>query len=322
VTLNDCSFASNSVTDTNPNYSVNFNGGVTMTAAAISTAGGAKITGSSNSISPPVTTHAAAVPDPYLGAITVPSLGAITVPSPGPPPFCKSFTASADVNVLTPGLYGGACAGGSIPVISITGGTTTLCSGVYVLDGDDNQGEAFVIRSNATVNMGIPGTTYTTKTGAVTGSVLCPTQQLISGTPYTIPFGVTVITTCSASNCGGGFIVGDTGSPTVTLAAPTTTALGGTIPARILFYQVAFPKADPGPGHPGNTTLAGGSLVSLNGVVYTPSTEIALQGNPTFDSCTELIANDFVIGGNPVMYAPLTTCGINTKSVSTLVLLE
>ena len=93
--------------------------------------------------------------------------------------------------VLTPGLYGvlpsgGACAGGATPVISITGGTTNFCSGVYVLHGDNNQGEAFVINSNAVVNMAAPG-------ALLPGGGNCPTTEL----GFSIPFGITIITTCS-----------------------------------------------------------------------------------------------------------------------------
>jgi len=309
VTLNNCSFASNSVTDTNPNYSVKFNGGVTMTAAAISTAGGSKITGSSNFISPPVTTHAAAVLDPYDGAITVPSLGASL--------GCPKITGGPN-NFLLPGSYGGGCAGGGTTPIEISGGTTALCSGVYLIDGDDNQGRALWIHNNGTVvsvlapNAPLPG-----------GGGNCPTTENDLGTPYTIGSGVTIIATCSTSGCGGGFRVGSTGGdmPTVTLTAPTTSWMP-VIPKQILFYQVKSPAADTSGGHPGNSTFGGGAGVSLNGVIYTPSTEIALQGNPSLGSCIELIANDFVVGGTPTMNAPLGTCGIITKSVSTLVLLE
>jgi Flp pilus assembly protein TadG len=313
LTLNNCSFASNSVTDTNPDYSVKFNGGVTMTAAAISTAGGIKVTGTSNFIAPPVTTHAAAVPDPYNPSgtplITVPSLGASL--------GCPKITSGAN-NFLLPGSYGGSCAGGTTTPIEISGGTTALCSGVYLIDGDDNQGRALWIHNNGTVvsvlapNAPLPG-----------GGGNCPTTENDLGIPYTIASGVTIITTCSTSGCGGGFRVGSTGgdTPTVTLTAPTTSWMPG-IPKQILFYQVKSPAADTGGGHPGNSTFGGGSGVSLNGVIYTPSTEISLQGNPSFGSCTEMIANDFVIGGTPVMNAPLGTCGIITESVSTLVLLE
>jgi hypothetical protein len=60
----------------------------------------------------------------------------------------------------------------------------------------------------------------------------------------------------------------------------------------------------------------------VNGVVYTPASEIDLQGNPSFGSCTEFIGLKFVIGGTPTMNAPGASCGINTTSASTLVLLE
>jgi hypothetical protein len=289
VSLNDCSFISDSTT---PSDSVTFNGNVTMTAGAISTAGGAKVTGNSNYIAPPVTTNAAAVSDPYAGQITVP-----TVPN---------GTYNAAAGVYTPGLY---TAPSNSPAIGITAsGNYTMCSGVYVLNGDDNQGRAFYIPSTGTtVSMGTPGNTY--------NGVQCPTVQ----NGATIPFGVTIIATCSSSNCAGGIVIGGTGAssqPTVTLAAPATSPLPG-IPKEILFYQVAS-QAD----SKGTSTLAGGSTASVNGVVYTPASEVDLQGNPSFGSCTEFIANNFVIGGTPTMNAPSSSCGINTQSASTLVLLE
>src|SRR4051812_32235941 len=61
-----CSIISNSTSGD----SFRATGGVNITAGAISTAGGTKISGTSNKISPPVTTGAATVTDPYAGKIT------------------------------------------------------------------------------------------------------------------------------------------------------------------------------------------------------------------------------------------------------------
>jgi Putative Flp pilus-assembly TadE/G-like len=293
LTLNQCSFMSNSA----DSQSIRFNGGVTVQAAAIDTNGQYKISGNSNSVSPPITTGVATVADPYSGKITY------ILPS--GTPTCPPSTGSAVP--LQPGLYG--CSGGGNPApMNFSSGTTTLCPGVYYLDGEDNQGEALVISGNGTiVNMGIQG---------VNG---CPTNGMN---------GVTIIATCSSpSNCkkGGGFIIGGTGSntPTVTLSAPTNAVPSGCtqpstacIPPNVLFYQ------DPVHANinKGTSTLAGGQSVSLIGVVYTPATQIGLDGNPKFNSCTELIAASFNIAGTPTMNAP--TCGINTASVTTLVLLE
>lgn len=297
LSLGDCSFISNS-TDSK---SITINGNVTITAGAIDTAGGDKISGSSNYISPPVTTGAAAAADPFAGKISY-SLTGLTTQG------CISVTGGS--TTLLPGLYGGACAGGSTPPISLSGGSTVLCSGVYYLNGEDtSKGEALVISgSGTTVTMGAPGTKY--------GTVTCP------GTPGVTPFGVTIIATataasCSKSNCGGGFTIGGTGNntPTVTLAAPSSSPVAG-IPAEILFYQDAATADTKKSG----STLAGGSATSLNGVVYTPATQISLQGNASFGSCTELVAASYSISGTPSLSAP--TCGIATASVSTLVLLE
>jgi hypothetical protein len=292
LTLNQCSFMS----DSSDPQSIRFNGGVTVQAAAIDTNGGDKISGNSNSVSPPITTGVATVADPYAGLITVPN-PLPAVPSTAPAPSTGG--------TLKPGLYAGV--GNNAPM-DFTSGTTTLCSGVYVLDGEDNQGAAFIISGNGTtVNMGTPGQRY--------GAVTCPAG---------VPNGVTIIATCtSPANCakGGGFRIGGTGSntPTVTLSAPTTSPQAG-IPASILFYQVAAHADTSNGNNNGHSILAGGAGVSLNGVVYTPATQIQLNGNPNFNSCTELIAATFSIAGTPTMNAP--TCGINTASVSTIVLLE
>jgi hypothetical protein len=48
------------LTNDNPNQSIRFNGGVIMKAAAITTAGGLKLSGSSNTVSPPILTFASA----------------------------------------------------------------------------------------------------------------------------------------------------------------------------------------------------------------------------------------------------------------------
>ncbi len=288
LTLSQCSFMSDS---SNP-QSIRFNGGVTVQAAAIDTNGGDKISGNSNSVSPPITTGVATVADPYAGLITVPN------PLPLPPTTAPAPSTGGGPALL-PGLYAGV--GNNAPM-NFTSGTTTMCPGVYVLDGEDNQGGAFVISGN--------GTTVTMGTAAQ-----CPSSTTN---------GVTIITTCtSPANCakGGGFRIGGTGSntPTVTLSAPTTSPQAG-IPANILFYQVAAHADTSNGNNNGHSILAGGAGVSLNGVVYTPATQIQLNGNPNFNSCTELIADTFNIAGTPTMNAP--TCGINTASVTTLVLLE
>src|SRR5438105_7510511 len=102
LTLNHCSF----ISDSTANNSITFNGGVTMTAAAIQTAGGDKITGNSNFISPPPTTGASAVTDPYAGQITVPTLGGNDT--------CVSFSSGSHTllpSVGTPGAGWYGCTG-------------------------------------------------------------------------------------------------------------------------------------------------------------------------------------------------------------------
>jgi len=242
------------------------------------------------------------VADPYAGQITVPTLtGSDT---------CVSFSSGNHTlvpSIATGGTWYG-CTGNN-PAINISGGTTTFCPGVYLLDGENNQGDAFVISANSiggtVVSMGTAGNTY--------NLVTCPNNGIN---------GVTIITTCHPTPCtnGGGFVVGGTGNnqPAVTLAAPTASPQTG-IPKEILFYQVAS-TADTN-ANKANSTVAGGPGTTLNGVVYTPAKQVTLQGNPTLGSCTEFIAFNFVIGGTPVMSSP-SACGVITQSASALVLLE
>jgi hypothetical protein len=302
LSLNNCSF----ISDSNSANSLRFNGNatVTVTGAPIDTVGGWIINGSSNSVSPVPTVIPTALADPYSGLITVPTLGTN-------PDTCVNY--SSGNHTLIPsagtggiGWYG--CTGNNPAITLGNGGTTTFCPGVYVLDGENNQGVAFLIQANSSggtvVNMGIAGNTY--------NGVMCPSNGAT---------GVTVIATCRASGCtsGGGFVIGGTGNnqPTVTLSAPTSSPLTG-VPQQILFYQVAS-TADTSKG---TSTIAGGSGVSLNGVVYTPATQFTLQGNPMLGSCTEFIASNFVIGGTASMSQPPLSCGVLTQSTSTIVLAE
>src|SRR5205085_8529215 len=130
--------------------------------------------------------------------------------------------------------------------------------------------------------------------------------------------GVTFIATCTTGpTCGGGFIIGGTGSntPTVTLSAPTTAQTGFTPatftppnaqvfsnPAYVLLYQDPAHADTSNGANNGNSTIGGGAGVVLNpAVLYTPATTIRLTGNINFSGCTEFIAGAYVISGAPTM---------------------
>jgi hypothetical protein len=274
--LQDCAFASNSTTNDNPNQSIRFNGGVIMNAAAITTAGGLKLSGTSNTVSPPVATFAQQVSDPLGTLVFDPSWGATCQPSP-----VASTT-------LRPGLYGGSCPGATTTPINMDSGNTyTLCPGIYVLDGRDNQHNALVIAQNGTtVQMGTAGAGGCPANGqtGVTFVATALTDSCHSGT--------------TPPQCGGAFAIGGTGSntPTVTLTGQPN-ALGTSYP--ILMYQVRN-TADPASA----TTLAGGSAVSLTGWVYTPATPIIMTGSPNYAGCNLLIAASFTVSGNATMSRP------------------
>ena len=100
-------------------------------------------------------------------------------------------------------------------------GTTTLCPGVYYLDGEDGHGSAFAVKGG-TVNLGTAG--------ATTNGVTCPSNGMN---------GVTIIALSLNGSKGGGF---NFQNGTVDLSAPTsrissTCTLGTSpcIPSGILF---------------------------------------------------------------------------------------
>jgi len=289
INIPTCSIISNSTSGD----SFRATGGVNITAGAISTAGGTKISGTSNKISPPVTTGATTVTDPYAGQITY------TLPTDPLQIFGCVTGSGGATSPLKPGLYGGSCATGSTSPMNFSSGTTYLCPGVYYLNGKDNsKGYALQISNTAIVAMGSSG---------------------VNNCPVTTINGVTIIATCSpTSNCAGGFHVGGTGSdaPTVNLSAPTVAPTAG-IPKEILFYQdgskVGTSKID--------TNVGGGSAVQLNGVIYLPKSQLNLTGNASFGACTELIAGSFDLNGNITLASP-SGCGVTTASAAVIALME
>jgi hypothetical protein len=268
------------------------------------------IKGNSASITPPIVANVSPqFKDPYCDATE----SASACPSTGTAITLSSYpwlgeTCSTGGTTLQPGSYGGSCAGGGTAPLSFTGGTTThLCPGVYYLDGEtttgSTKGAALVIGGNGTtVSMWPAG-----------DAVHCPNSGTIDG--------VTFIASCSAVNCkaGGGLAIGGQGSntPTVTLAAPSTSPVNG-VPGEILFHQL-FGTADTGKG---NSSFGGGGGVNINGVIHVPATTITLSGGTTFGSCTELIAAAFSLSGGATLGRPATSCNLKTDRATTIALVE
>ncbi len=291
--LNGCGVASNSP----GSKSINFQGNATIDASWFQTTGNYNTNGNSVTFPPdlPLLTDTAPVPDPYSASCSPPIACAGTIEWPTISGSEKTQPGTA--GVLTPGTYKGQ---GSNAPLSFTTGTWTLCPGVYVLDGEDNQDSAFSV-SGGTVQMG------------TAGSGGCPNNGLD---------GVTIIATSKTGTSGGGFSV--TGG-TVTLKAPTSSPATG-IPSGLIFAQDpahADTKIN-GNGKEADSTITAGGTSLLQGTMYTPKTNVTFTGNSN-SSCFIIIANTVTFTGTSTISGSLDACkavGVTTPTVLNVVMSE
>ncbi|HEV2097315.1 MAG TPA: pilus assembly protein TadG-related protein [Stellaceae bacterium] len=278
LNIPNCSIISNSTSTRKPNNSILLHGNVKINAGAIDTAGNYRITGNSNSISPPIVAGIQPVADPY---------GTVTMGTP-PTGTCTTINISSGTATLNP----------SIPYCSITisGGTLTVPAGVYYLVGGP-------------VTCGKNGKNCSGPPGNLTISGGTITQTGAGG----VTFVLTAQTNVSAA--GSVQITGGTGSLTApTQTGYLTTAAAST---GLLIYQDPATSASSAantiaPGGACNASLA------LTGAIYTPKTQDGLSGNQTAacSTCTELIAASFLFNGDTSLdTSQCTNFGVKTASV-------
>jgi Putative Tad-like Flp pilus-assembly len=273
VNLN-CSFASNS---TSPD-SIDISGSTTLNANSLWTVGNWSTNGNpSISLSSGSFTQVAPVTDPYAGKITY------TKPTNA---TCTNWTSllptgSGSLSPLAGGQF-------YCPMTFNSGNNVTLSPGVYLINGETNQNDAFRINTGATV----------------------------SGT------GVTIIATGTNSSKAGAFNIQ---GGTVTLVAPTTSLTppgGGTVPSGLLFYQ--DPSIVDAASVKANSTITANSNDTLTGAIYTPAKNVTFTGNST-SNCTVVIADTMTFIGTSSMTATQSACataGVSAPTVLTLGLTE
>jgi len=277
-------------------------------------------------------TNSTPVTDPYscnppqigcAGTILYPSQSATTpvvvttTPAQANPP-CFAATGNA---TLQPGLYGkssgsGKCSnntGSSHAPMEFTSGTTTLCPGVYYLDGEDGNGRAFYVHGG-TVNM--------STAGATTNGVTCPSNSMN---------GVTIIAFSLSGTKGGGFEIAS--GSTVNLSAPTsktpsTCTLGSApcIPSGILLYQdsTTADTSNHGSGLTGDSTITANGTTSLQGAMYTPKTNVKFSGNAG-STCFIVISLTMTYTGDSTMAGDQASCqavGVTGPTVMNIALTE
>ena len=221
---------------------------------------------------------------------------------------------------LQPGLYGKSsgsnkCSnntGSSSPPMQFTKGTTTLCPGVYYLDGEDGKGYAFLVQGG-TVQLGTAGST--------TNGVTCPSNGIS---------GVTIIAGSQTGTKGGGLQIK---SGTVTLSAPTAQipsgcTLGSTpcIPSGIFFYQdpADADTSKAGSGLTGDSTITANGTTSLLGAMYAPATNVTFTGNAN-STCFIVISLTMSYQGNSTMSGNQAACqavGVTGPTVMNISLTE
>ena len=235
-------------------------------------------------------------------------------------PPCYADTGTP--TTLVPGLYGqsngnncSAGKGNSFPPMQFTSstGTTTLCPGVYYLDGDDGHGSAFAVKGG-TVNLGTAG--------ATSNGVTCPSNGMN---------GVTIIAlSLNGVNKGGGFTFQN---GIVSLSAPTarnpsgcTLGSTGCIPSGVLFYQDPndADTSKQGSGLTADSTMTAGTGTSMQGVFYTPATNVTFTGNAG-SACFIVISLTMTYTGNSTMSGNEAACqavGVTGPTVMNVTLAE
>jgi hypothetical protein len=272
VNLN-CSFASNS----NNTDSVDLSVGTNLTANSLYTVGNYTTTGNpSVSLSSGIFAQQVALADPYAGKISYVK----------PTNFTCTTATGATLSPLAAGQF--------YCPMSFTSGTTTLNSGVYLVNGD-NQNNAFSVGNSATV----------------TGS------------------GITIIATGTGGNGKNTTKAGaiNIQGGTVTLTAPTTTVTppGGPtngVQSGLLFYQ--DPSVVDSQSNNGNSTITANSNDTLTGAIYAPAKNVTFTGNST-SNCTVVIADTITFIGNSSMTATQSACataGVGAPTVPSLALTE
>jgi Flp pilus assembly protein TadG len=321
INLTGCGMAANS---SDP-ASISFGGGNndTVNASWFQTVGSYNTGGNPAINVPTKLTYTSPVTDPY--SCNPPQLGCagtITYSWPATPaiPANPCYAASTTPTTLQPGLYGKSSgtnkcsnnAGSSSPPMQFTSGTTTLCPGVYYLDGEDGHGNAFLVQGG-TVQLGTAG--------ATTNGVTCPSNGIS---------GVTIIAGSQSGTKGGGLQIK---SGTVTLSAPTARVPSGCtlgsascIPSGLLFYQdpSAADTSKSGSGLTGDSTLTANAGTALTGSMYVPSTNVTFSGNAG-STCFLVIALTVTFTGNSTMAGNQTACqavGVTGPTVTNIALTE
>jgi Flp pilus assembly protein TadG len=235
-------------------------------------------------------------------------------------PANPCYADTATPTTLLPGLYGkssgsGKCSNnaGNSPPMSFTNGTTTLCPGIYYLDGEDVHGDAFLVKTGGTVNMGVAG--------ATTNGVTCPSNGIN---------GVTIIAGSQPAGKGGGFQFqgGIVNLSAPTARVPSGCTLGSTpcIPSGILFYQdpADADTGKAGSGLTGDSTVTAGTGTFLQGAMYTPKTNVGFTGNAG-STCFIVISLTMTYTGDSTMEGNQANCqavGVTGPTVMNVSLAE
>jgi hypothetical protein len=312
INLTGCGMAANS---SDP-ASISFGGGTNdiLNASWFQTVGSYNTGGNPVINVPTKLTFTSPVTDPYsCNPPQIGCAGKITYSWPAATNNCVSVTSNT---TLKPGWYGDSKNGsgcsngkGNTPPIELKSGTTTLCPGVYYLDGEDKVGDALLV-DGGTVQMGTDGSG-----GCV---------------PSTGVNGVTIIASSKNGTLGGGLQIQ---SGTVTLAAPTTRVpsgctIGSTpcIPSGLLFYQdpSTADTSKSGNGLTGDSTLTANAGTTLTGSMYAPDTNVTFTGNAG-STCFLVIALTVTFTGNSTMAGNQTSCqavGVTGPTVTNIALTE
>ena len=290
----------------NGNNAVLLNGGVTLSMTGSGQDVGGILNNGGNTITPGITTGAVGFPMPASAWNSIPAIpstptcsgngGATFNPTTGGSISGTSVTLNSGTATLTPGNFSG---------ITVGGGTVTFGAGTYCLTGAINQNGGTMTGPSGQVNLVMGSNSVSQNTGTDTFNDL---EMFLTSGSWTMNGTTTLNATKLRYYSTGSSSMTVNGSDTLTSSDSFFYLTSGTVTwnGSSTITLAAPPTGDPYAGlvlympwsNTSNSTLNGGSNVSITGTILAPHSNITANGASNFKSLnSQIVGYTFIFNG-------------------------